>query len=244
MFLLFYIHSFCYLKTRNEAVYKKLLCVAASFAVVGCATPLTNYQPTIRKISEPPVNSINSVNVGERMLSQGAVTEREALYFPVAQKTSFQHTIQQGYYPKRGEDSEYIQYGISNELGAGKVVDGPLSDPSQGLTLRKSDNAICMFTIYNMNTNCKTGLDFKRQNWATVDTNSFQQTLLYNGKVGSKINIGYREFSGDMARPAFSNAVEYDLNDSRQIGYKGALLDIIDANNQMIKYKVLKNFND
>jgi hypothetical protein len=46
-----------------------------------------------------------------------------------------------------------------------------------------------------------------------------------------------------MARPAFNNDVEYDLNESKQIGYKGALLDVIDANNQNITYKVLKNFN-
>lgn len=223
-------------------MYKALVCVAASLAVVGCATPLTNYQPQMREISEPPINSINEAYVGDRMLSQGTVTERDALYFPVTQKTSFQHTIQQGYYPKRGEDAEYIQYGISNEPGAGKIIDGPLSDPTQSVTLRKSDNAICMFTIYNMNVDCKTGLNFNKQNWSTADANSFQQTLLYNGKVGSKVNIGYREFSGDMARPAFSNAVEYDLNESQQIGYKGALLDIIEANNQMIKYKVLKNF--
>lgn len=224
-------------------MYRTFLCAMASLTMIGCATPLTNYQPTTQQISEPPVNSVNTVSVGDRMLSQGVATQREALYFPVTQKTSFQHTIQQGYYPKRGEDEKYIQYGVSNESGAGKIVDGPLSDPTQGLTLRKSDNAICVFTVYNMNIDCKTGLDFKQMNWSTADASSFQQTLLYNGKVGSKINIGYREFSGDMARPAFNNAVEYDLNESRQIGYKGALLDIIDANNQTIKYKVIKNFN-
>ena len=46
-----------------------------------------------------------------------------------------------------------------------------------------------------------------------------------------------------MARSAFNNDVEYDLNDSRQIGYKGALIDVLEADNQKIKYKVLKNFN-
>jgi len=223
-------------------MYKAIMSAMVSVAIVGCATPLTNYQPQTQQISEPPINSINEAYVGDRMLSQGMVTERDALYFPITQKTSFQHTIQQGYYPKRGESDEYIQYGISNEVGAGKVVDGALSDPTQGLTLRKSDNSICIFTVYNMNVDCKAGLNFKKQNWTTADANSFQQTLLYNGKVGSKVNIGYREFSGDMARPAFNNAVEYDLNDSSEIGYKGALLDIIEANNRMIKYKVLKNF--
>ena len=65
----------------------------------------------------------------------------------------------------------------------------------------------------------------------------------FSGKVGNKINIGYREFSSSMARPAFNNDVEYDLNESKTIGYNGELLEVIDANNQSIKYKVLKNFN-
>ncbi|MGO3338207.1 hypothetical protein [Psychrobacter sp.] len=223
-------------------MYKALFCAASALAIVGCATPLTNYTPQMQQISEPPVNSVNEADVGERLLLQGRVTEYEALYVPVTQKTSFQHTIQQGYYPKRGESDEYIQYTFSNEPGSGKVVDGPLSDPTQGLTLRKSDNAICIFTVYNMNTDCKTGLQFEKKNWVTSSANNFQRTLLYNGKIGSKVNIGYREFEGNLIRPAFSNAVEYDLNDSNQIGYKGALLEIIDANNQKIKYKVLENF--
>lgn len=223
---------------------KKILLILPSVLLItGCATSLNNYQPTTQQVSEPPIDSVNTVNVGDQMLSQGRVTKGEALYFPTTQKTSFQHTIQQGYFPKKGESDEFIQYSISNEIGAGKIIDGVLSDPTQALTLRKSDNAICMFTIYNMNVDCKTGLNFEKRGWAVAGANSFQQTLIYNGKVGSKINIGYREFSDSMARSSFSNEVEYDLNDSKEIGYKGALLNIIDANNQMIKYKVLKNFN-
>lgn len=221
-----------------------LLVSSLALALVGCATPLTNYQAQSVMVSEPPIGSVNTALIGDKMLMQGHTVEQEALYFPVTQKTSFQHTIQQGYFPKRGESDEYIQYGMSTENGAGKVIDGVLSDPTQALTLRKKDNAICMFTIYNMNVDCKTGLNFEQKNWVTgTSMDSFQQTLIYNGKVGNKINVGYREFYSNAARPAFNNEVEYDLNDSRQIGYKGALLDVIDANNQMIKYKVIRNFN-
>lgn len=220
-----------------------ILIAFAMLGLAGCATPLTDYRPQTRTISEPPINSINVAQIGDRMLVQGNIVEREALYFPTTQKASFQHTIQAGYFPKQGESADYIQYSIVNENGSGKVIDGIMSDPTQALALRKSDNAICMFTIYNMNVDCKTGLSFEKKNWATASANSFQQTLIYSGKVGNKINVGYREFSSDLARPAFNNEVEYDLKDSRQIGYKGALLDIIEANNQMIKYKVIKNFN-
>lgn len=224
-------------------MYKFALTILAASLVVGCATPLTNYQPSVKQISEPPINSINTAYIGDKMLSQGKLIEQEALYIPSLHKLSFQHTIQPGYFPKQGESDEHIQYGISGEKGAGKVVDSSLSDPTQAIVLRKSDNAICIFTIYNMIIDCEPGVKFEKRNWSVTDENSFQQTLIYNGKVGTKINVGYREFAGDMARPAFSNQVEYDLNDSTQIGYKGALLDVLDANNQMIKYKVLKNFN-
>ena len=61
--------------------------------------------------------------------------------------------------------------------------------------------------------------------------------------MGTKVNIGYREFSASLARPAFNNNVEYDLSESRVVGYKGAQLEILEATNQHIKYKVLRNFN-
>jgi hypothetical protein len=46
-----------------------------------------------------------------------------------------------------------------------------------------------------------------------------------------------------MARPAFSNDVEYDLNESNEIGYKGARIRVVAADGSKIKYIVLANFN-
>ncbi|MCI2286140.1 IS982 family transposase [Colwellia sp. MSW7] len=57
-----------------------------------------------------------------------------------------------------------------------------------------------------------------------------------------KINVGYREFSNNSARPAFNNDVEYDLSSSNLIGYKGASIEVIKADNSSITYKVIKNF--
>ena len=41
----------------------------------------------------------------------------------------------------------------------------------------------------------------------------------------------------------FNNEVEYDLGVSDEIAYKGAYLQIMEATNTRIKYKVLSNFN-
>jgi hypothetical protein len=37
-----------------------------------------------------------------------------------------------------------------------------------------------------------------------------------------------------MARPAFNNDVEYDLSESKLIGYKGAQFEVIEASNRAL----------
>jgi len=56
--------------------------------------------------------------------------------------------------------------------------------------------------------------------------------------------VSYREFSDHHARTAFTNTAEYDLSESKIIGYKGALIEVLEATNQHIRYRVLRNFNE
>lgn len=221
-----------------------LLASAVGLTLVGCATTGTTYTPTQKQFSEPPIGSINTASLGDKLLMQGVMTEREALYFPTAQKFTLGSTIGAGYYAKQRETAEYEFFSNgTNETGGGTLKDVIGMEMPYGLALRKSDNAICAASMTGGAGGCRDGLQFEKKNWTVAGSNNFQQTLLYNGKVGNKINIAYREFSSDLARPAFNNDVEYDLSESNQIGYKGALLEVIEANNQMIKYKVIKNFN-
>jgi len=71
---------------------------------------------------------------------------------------------------------------------------------------------------------------------------SFKQELIYNGKSGSTLKFMYREFSKDLARPSFSQEVNYDLAESNIVGFKGARIEILNATNTKIEYKVLKSF--
>ena len=67
------------------------------FGLVGCATPKYNYQATPQNISKPPLNSVNTAYVGDKMLEQGVFTEREALY--VQETTTHSgYTFSEGYY--------------------------------------------------------------------------------------------------------------------------------------------------
>ncbi|QOW45793.1 MULTISPECIES: hypothetical protein [Acinetobacter] len=220
---------------------KKLLLISIlgiGAVLGGCATPKYNYQATFQNVSKPPIGSTNESYIGDQLLTQGIYTKREAYYIPENNK-KFLLNIPKGFYLKTGEDNKGSYYSPTNNIPDGATVPNNTGIISLLVT---SDNSLCIVGMY-LNKACHFKDIGEKRTVNVAQDNSFQQTLIYNGKVGNKINIGYREFSSNLARPAFNNDVEYDLSESKTIGYKGAVLEVIEANNQMIKYKVLKNFN-
>ncbi|OBY75258.1 hypothetical protein [Acinetobacter gyllenbergii] len=220
---------------------KKILLISLVVGLTGCASPQYNYQATPQNISKPPIGEVSQVFVGDKMLEQGIFIEREALHIPRTVKHSG-YTFNSGYYLKTGDDKkgQYFQ-AINMMPDGGNIQKNFIVDPFKAVML-DSKNEICVISVFNAKV-CTEKHEAKLSKIGIAADNSFQQTLIYSGKVGNKINVGYREFSSNLARPAFNNDVEYDLNESKQIGYKGALLEIIEATNQNIKYKVIKNFN-
>lgn len=71
-----------------------------------------------------------------------------------------------------------------------------------------------------------------------------KKEFVYNGKIGTGVKFLYREFIDDMARPAFSQDLQYDLSEGRIIGFRGLRIEVINAQNTKIEYKVLSYFNN
>ena len=71
---------------------------------------------------------------------------------------------------------------------------------------------------------------------------SFVQEFVYNGRVDNALKFVYREFSGDLARPAFTQEIQYDLDQSRVIGFKMLEIEVLEATNTNIRFKLLRNF--
>jgi len=220
---------------------KVWLLVTASI-LGGCASPDYNYKPSFTEVSEPPLDSINIAYVGDEMIKQGKYSEHEAIYLPNVVEIAWAYDLYPGYYLKRGEDDNSETYLPNNDAESGKVDKAFLADPWTAIMAYKNKPTLCIITAFSAMA-CESNADFQRTKRPVVTSNSFQQTLIYSGKVGNKINIGYRELSNNLARPAFNNDVEYDLNSSNTIGYKGSRLEIIEATNELIKYKVIRNFN-
>lgn len=201
----------------------------------GCVTVQYNgADTTVKAVDYPEVGSVVTANVGDQLLAKGTITEERVLAVTTAIDGAC-FDIPAGAYKQVGFDQRNDFYSASGVVGA------PLCDPVSALSVEKIDSAkLCVVTVFGGKA-CYEGI-FERKTRLSERGESFQQTLIYSGRIGDKINIGYREFTNNLARPAFNNDVEYDLAASRTIGYKGAQLEVIDANNNSITYRVLKNF--
>lgn len=212
--------------------------------LAGCATPSYDYMPSIQDISRPPLGSTNTVGVGEQMLVQGRFVEREALQLDQEVRVGVMgtYTFTPGHFVRVGGSGDALFFNQSSQPGSGAVQQGVLADPFQVIEFNPVTRQLCGVTILNLKA-CTSAPAARVVTVSSLGDNSFQQTLIYSGRVGNKVNVGYREFSSNVARPAFNNDVEYDLDESRTIGYRGAELEIVEATNRSITYRVIRNFN-
>jgi len=201
----------------------------------GCAsTKYNGGASVVKNVNYPKLNNEVTAFIGDHLLEKGVVYQEKGLR--VNQLIDgVAYDIPPKYYPPIGYDDKYLFF---NPTG---VVRGAIFDPFESLALQKTDKKqLCVVTVFG-GTACYDG-DWELVEKVSERGKSFQQTLIYSGKVGNKINISYREFSNNRARPAFNNDVEYDLSESKTIGYKGALIEVINANNSSITYRVIRNF--
>lgn len=214
---------------------KKFLSLFLVSFLSACTTVKYNGTETyVNQVDYPELNKVITVYIGDYLVQKGTITEEDVLV--VNQMIDgLLYDIPPQKYKQIGFDNKddfYSSQGVSRSV---------LADPIQALSLRKTQNSkLCVVTTLG-NKECYTG-DYERKKQLSERGSSFQQTLIYSGRVGDKINIGYREFSNNNARPVFNNDVEYDLSSSKIIGYKGAFLEILEANNSSITYKLIKNF--
>jgi hypothetical protein len=77
-----------------------------------------------------------------------------------------------------------------------------------------------------------------------------RKQLLYNGIAGNVVNVSYREFdvdpgdrrrkAGTFIRPAFNRELQYDISKSKIIAFQEYRLEIQNADQEKIDFKVLK----
>lgn len=84
---------------------------------------------------------------------------------------------------------------------------------------------------------------FERADMVMPGSNSFKYELLYQGLTNKSLRLSYREYSNDMARPAFFQDVSYDVASFPTIiAFKNVKIEVLNASNNGLTYKVLSPF--
>ncbi len=99
------------------------------------------------------------------------------------------------------------------------------------------------WTIGGVNITLDQAPDITKKMVTIVNETNFKQELVYNGKSGNIARFLYREYSGNMARPAFTQELTYDLSESKVIGFREVRLQVLGTSNTSIKYKVISGFD-
>lgn len=218
-----------------------LIIIAISLA--GCVSPKYNYTPSMAQINEPPLDTAVTAYVGDVMVRQARYSEHDAIFLheDVRIGAISTYTFTRGYYLKQGDDEKSEFYLPAGGPESGQVIRGALADPFKVIRLDKATGRLCAVTKYNLE-GCTSNANYEKKKYPVTSANSSQQTLIYRGRIGDKINLGYREQSNNVAMPAFNTDLEYDLSESNIIGYKGSRIQVLEANNEFIKYMVIRNF--
>ena len=223
--------------------------------IQACATKSDNikrtYTPTYHSpsISDyPAIGDIKTVEVGESLVLKEKQTSIPAIDIEQVIEHSVENlgktyiaTILPGRYVERGKDG----FGKYYQAKEGKMLENgrPLKTQS-GIYVSDSDAKKTEFYFLAANyiplSYPRDNIPFANSLDVTRDELSFKKELVYTGISQNAISILYREFKNDMARPAFSQDLKYDLSESKIVGYRGARFEIIKATNQGLNNHLLK----
>jgi hypothetical protein len=101
-------------------------------------------------------------------------------------------------------------------------------------------------SVINHRNPLKPSVGFERvEHFVDGSTSDARYEVLFSGAGGGVMRLLYREFSHDLARPAFSQELTYDLppaGETLTVTVKGARFEITKAGNSGLDYRVLDGF--
>ena len=144
---------------------------------------------------------------------------------------------------RAGESDGWETYSPADGPDAGRVKQSPGAITLQGSFHYSNDGkTIGVITNFYQAVNARAN-GITRTTRPSLSPDAIQRSLVYGGKTGSKIKLGYREVWKNITRPSHDVFVEFDLADSMIVEFKGARIEVIEATNKSIRYRVTHTFD-
>ena len=195
--------------------------------LAGCTVPIREIDKTSRKSDVPAVGQIQTAELGANLLMQQDVEVVRGRKLPQVTRGSMG--------PCPADFSGMYVRANHGEHYCGTVV---MRDP-----LNNGKQSFICFTDQEFK---EKGLPYEEAEDIVQRPTNLQRVLEYSGKSGNTISVFYKEFNetkdGAFIRPAFTQEFKFDLAESNVIGMKGARVEVMQASNTGITYKVLNHF--
>lgn len=231
---------------------KLMFLICSTLLLYSCAVQVKSIEPKSRIYDDVPLNTLLNNEIGDRLITTGKEYYQDALQIVESPDFKF-YSITYPYkkgaiLPLTGTTNEWYLYynkeNINKNSRSGETYYFGIA------VSKKNSSTILPFVnsttgpMGQLTTKSITGFKTKEDIFIGNDcSDCFKQEFIYNGKVGSSLKFIYREYINDMARPAFNQDLQYDLNESNVIGFKGLRIEVIKATNTNIQYKILSSFN-
>ena len=220
----------------ETSIMKKILYLFFAFLIISCGAKMTLADKQNVDTSFPQLNQISTGDVGVTLVSKEKGSKHKALVINEDRKVKPGNLIKE---LNRGEifinqfdTKKYELYSSPKNINFGIAV--PKNGGEQMFYI--NDGAGAQIVQLNSPINCS-------ETTAVVKEDQyFKQEFIYNGKIGTGLKFTYREFVDNTARPAFTQDLQYDLAESNIIGFRGLRVEIINATNMNIQYKVISQF--
>jgi hypothetical protein len=231
-----------------------MLSIASLATLVGCAQ-IDRFSPSATERTEatlkPSVGERTTATLGDTLIVQGRTVYAPSIRLKESYETEWIRNSGGRAFPFVFEQGAVLrevgQYkGIPIYIGPAK---GGLvgSDGKQfgayGLGVRSDgqvDYVHLSGSIIPETPNRRAQVENIQVVYETKET--FQQQFIYSGRNADSLFFTYREFSGDLARPAFTQNVTYSVRDGTTVGFKNLRIEVINASNVTIDYRVLSPF--
>lgn len=193
----------------------------------------------------PSLNTESTAQIGEPILHQGEVYQRAAIH--LSEEITFgkdgAYSLTPGHYFRVGESDGWGTYAPVDGPDAGRVKKAPGAITLQGAFLYSNDGKVIgLITNFYQAVNAK-AKGITRTTRAALSNDSIQRSLVYGGREGNKVKLAYREIWMNITRPSELQFVEHDLSKSKVVESNGARIEIIEATNRSIRYRVRRAFD-
>lgn len=216
---------------------KKLLIIVISIFFISCGVQSKLVTPESLITNIPELNTINDSEIGITLVSKETGYKYKAIKITKGRKEK------PGYIVKEINEGDIF---INDSYTNNYELYSNISNSSSGIAIPKLNGEVTVFMNSGTGINfyhIKEKLEYTEMYVPVPKKDYFKQEFIYNGRVGNALKFIYREYVDDIARPAFTQDLQYDLAESKTIGFRGLRIEVLNATNTNIEYKVLSYFN-